>query len=227
VLLQHLAGTQNTGPGPSCCHHHNERPASTSRSRTRTRSSDNVAIFVHHKWNVNSLRRPTSVRIDSSKPRTDTGKPVDTPALPTLPAPSSPRCRPVALSPHVPPPLTHEIRPQRYQKKARGRPAAPPFTPVFFYLPPTHLIINTTLAGVAQSVERVALITAKRSTSRSWVRAPPSAIPISKLIRAAVLLPFVRLIVSASSSILHWHARNCGIPQTQPSGACQLLALFA
>jgi hypothetical protein len=37
---------------------------------------------------------------------------------------------------------------------------------------------NTTLAGVAQSVERVALITAKRSTSRSWVRAPPSAIPI-------------------------------------------------
>jgi hypothetical protein len=36
----------------------------------------------------------------------------------------------------------------------------------------------------------VALITAKRSTSRSWVRAPPSAIPISKLIRAAVLLLF-------------------------------------
>ena len=155
MLLQHLAGTQNTGPGPSCCHHHNERPASTSRSRTRTRSSDNVAIFVHHKWNVNSLRRPTSVRIDSSKPRTDTGKRVDTPALPTLPAPSSPRCRPVALSPHVPPPLTHEIRPQRYQKKARGRPAAPPFTPVFFYLPPTQLIITTTLAGVAQSVEHL------------------------------------------------------------------------
>ena len=39
--------------------------------------------------------------------------------------------------------------------------------------------INNTLAGVAQLVERVALITAKRSTSRSWVRAPPSAIPIS------------------------------------------------
>jgi hypothetical protein len=50
--------------------------------------------------------------------------------------------------------------------------------------------INNTLAGVAQLVERVALITAKRSTSRSWVRAPPSAIPISKLIRAAVLLLF-------------------------------------
>jgi hypothetical protein len=41
------------------------------------------------------------------------------------------------------------------------------------------LNINNTLAGVAQLVERVALITAKRSTSRSWVRAPPSAIPIS------------------------------------------------
>jgi hypothetical protein len=39
--------------------------------------------------------------------------------------------------------------------------------------------INKTLAGVAQLVERVALMTAKRSTSRSWVRAPPSAIPIS------------------------------------------------
>jgi hypothetical protein len=33
------------------------------------------------------------------------------------------------------------------------------------------------LAGVAQLVERVALMTVKRSTSRSWVRAPPSAIP--------------------------------------------------
>jgi hypothetical protein len=52
-----------------------------------------------------------------------------------------------------------------------------------------------TLAGVAQSVERVALITAKRSTSRSWVRAPPSAIPISKLIRAAVLLLFGRPLI--------------------------------
>jgi hypothetical protein len=35
----------------------------------------------------------------------------------------------------------------------------------------------TPLAGVAQLVERVALMTVKRSTSRSWVRAPPSAIP--------------------------------------------------
>ena len=50
--------------------------------------------------------------------------------------------------------------------------------------------INNTLAGVAQLVERVALITAKRSTSRSWVRAPPSAIPISKLLGAAVLFVF-------------------------------------
>ena len=41
-----------------------------------------------------------------------------------------------------------------------------------------NLSINNTLAGVAQLVERVALMTAKRSTSRSWVRAPPSAIPI-------------------------------------------------
>jgi hypothetical protein len=45
---------------------------------------------------------------------------------------------------------------------------------------PIHHLINNTLAGVAQLVERVALITAKRSTSRSWVRAPPSAIPISQ-----------------------------------------------
>jgi hypothetical protein len=76
-------------------------------------------------------------------------------------------------------------------------PAAPFRRPVLFStLPPssppgpsgpTLSSTNTTLAGVAQSVERVALITAKRSTSRSWVRAPPSAIPISKLIRAAVL----------------------------------------
>jgi hypothetical protein len=51
--------------------------------------------------------------------------------------------------------------------------------------------INQTLAGVAQLVERVALMTAKRSTSRSWVRAPPSAIPISKSQVAAVLLLLV------------------------------------
>jgi hypothetical protein len=54
-----------------------------------------------------------------------------------------------------------------------------------------NLAINQPPAGVAQLVERVALMTAKRSTSRSWVRAPPSAIPISRLIRAAVLLLFV------------------------------------
>jgi hypothetical protein len=59
-----------------------------------------------------------------------------------------------------------------------------------------------TLAGVAQSVERVALITAKRSTSRSWVRAPPSAIPISKLNRAAVLLLFGRLLSVCSLRVM-------------------------
>jgi hypothetical protein len=73
-----------------------------------------------------------------------------------------------------------------------------------------------TLAGVAQSVERVALITAKRSTSRSWVRAPPSAIPISKLIREAVLLLFGRPLVACSLPIritvcsLFWHVRTRG-----------------
>lgn len=65
-----------------------------------------------------------------------------------------------------------------------------PTHPVLMYHIFRHNSINNTLAGVAQLVERVALITAKRSTSRSWVRAPPSAIPISKLIRAAVLLLF-------------------------------------
>jgi hypothetical protein len=53
-------------------------------------------------------------------------------------------------------------------------------------------------------VERVALMTAKRSTSRSWVRAPPSAIPISKSQVAAVLLLFcssydVEMVVFLSS----------------------------
>ena len=58
--------------------------------------------------------------------------------------------------------------------------AKSPQHPIVFYLTVTTLSsTNTTLAGVAQSVERVALITAKRSTSRSWVRAPPSAIPIT------------------------------------------------
>jgi hypothetical protein len=92
---------------------------------------------------------------------------------------------------------SREIRPNS------AKPAAPPLNLVFFYFTHAVLSINITLAGVAQSVERVALITAKRSTSRSWVRAPPSAIPISKLIRAAVLLLFVRLVVPVSTSLSH------------------------
>jgi hypothetical protein len=47
------------------------------------------------------------------------------------------------------------------------------------------------LAGVAQSVERVALITAKRSTSRSWVRAPPSAIPMSQAQKSSCSFAFL------------------------------------
>ena len=62
--------------------------------------------------------------------------------------------------------------------------------PVYMYRATSASPSTILRAGVAQLVERVALITAKRSTSRSWVRAPPSAIPISKLIRAAVLLLF-------------------------------------
>jgi hypothetical protein len=68
---------------------------------------------------------------------------------------------------------------RKISRKARKKSAAPPNTPALFYLAVATLSsTNTTLAGVAQSVERVALTTAKRSTSRSWVRAPPSAIPI-------------------------------------------------
>jgi hypothetical protein len=62
---------------------------------------------------------------------------------------------------------------------------------VFFYLTVDPSLINTTLAGVAQSVERVALITAKRSTSRSWVRAPPSAIPISQAHQSSCSFAFL------------------------------------
>ena len=71
-----------------------------------------------------------------------------------------------------------------------------------YWQPPTPSSSIMTLAGVAQSVERVALITAKRSTSRSWVRAPPSAIPISKLNRAAVLLLFGRLLSVCSLRVM-------------------------
>jgi hypothetical protein len=84
----------------------------------------------------------------------------------------------------------------------------PPFNPVYMTSSPNHNLINILRAGVAQLVERVALITAKRSTSRSWVRAPPSAIPISKLIRAAVLLLFCSFDLSVYISTglrLAWH----------------------
>jgi hypothetical protein len=93
---------------------------------------------------------------------------------------------------------------QENRAKASERSPSTPVLPAFLFLPPTHLVINTTLAGVAQSVERVALITAKRSTSRSWVRAPPSAIPMLKLIRAAVLFVFFYLRVIGHFGALTW-----------------------
>jgi hypothetical protein len=76
----------------------------------------------------------------------------------------------------------NQILPEKRQKnsaKSARKKASSPTQPTILNLTVTVLpSTNTTLAGVAQSVERVALITVKRSTSRSWVRAPPSAIPI-------------------------------------------------
>ena len=72
-------------------------------------------------------------------------------------------------------PLLRHFSAKFDRKKSRK---IPTLAPSFHILYHHALIINNTLAGVAQLVERVALMTAKRSTSRSWVRAPPSAIPI-------------------------------------------------
>jgi hypothetical protein len=93
--------------------------------------------------------------------------------------------------------------------------AAPPVLPVFSYHYATHLIINTTLAGVAQSVERVALITAKRSTSRSWVRAPPSAIPILQAHQSSCFFAFWsgQPLGQSSEGLRRWLSEGdgCGI----------------
>jgi hypothetical protein len=107
----------------------------------------------------------------------------------------TPRARPGALS--ITPP-THRLtrlfgasRPNSKRKNVRKK-AHPSTQPTRAGLLPT---ISSTPppAGVAQLVERVALITAKRSTSRSWVRAPPSAIPISKLIQSSCSFAFLVL----------------------------------
>jgi hypothetical protein len=91
-------------------------------------------------------------------------------------------------SPHGPPPLTRTKfcrKSARKIVKARKK-SLQPHPPAFLDLTVTTLSsTNITLAGVAQSVERVALITAKRSTSRSWVRAPPSAIPIIQALQSS------------------------------------------
>jgi hypothetical protein len=108
VLLQHLAGTQNTGPGPSWL------PATSTplrRSRSRiTRSSDNVAIYQARQAQV--LRRSTStVPVDLSPDRFLRGSKPALQANPSMhqhlvlspsPVPWS-----ITLSPHVPPPLTY------------------------------------------------------------------------------------------------------------------------
>jgi hypothetical protein len=128
-------------------------------------------------YNFNDLPNEHLTAVDRSDPS------VAYPGVPCCPSRSVDRfavrlCRRLRSGPRAP--LGQE-KVQENRAKASERSPSTPVLPAVLSLPPTHLITNTTLAGVAQSVERVALTTAKRSTSRSWVRAPPSAIPISKL----------------------------------------------
>ena len=119
----------------------------------------------------------------------------------------------------------YEIRPEKSldtRSNSKKKSAAPPFSSAFLYLSPSHPSINTTLAGVAQSVERVALITAKRSTSRSWVRAPPSAIPIIQAQQSSCsfafclfdhagrffALPSISVASQANSTIVPYNVRS-------------------
>jgi hypothetical protein len=89
---------------------------------------------------------------------------------------------PIAIDSNPTAQTTTQIPPEKIPGKfgqvRKENPDAPQHPTVLYLTVTTLSSTNTTLAGVAQSVERVALITAKRSTSRSWVRAPPSAIPI-------------------------------------------------
>ena len=176
-------------------------PATTSAPLRRSRWNTHTT-HVTCSSGTNALRstsnrpgKPTLVRAGLSETPVDTS--IDTNAAPTSKAVQL--IQPCQRTDHL---RWVQVRPERSQENRpdpRKKSAAPPFTPAFLDLiVATPSSTNTTLAGVAQSVERVALITAKRSTSRSWVRAPPSAIPMSKLIRAAVLLLFVRLTVLAS-----------------------------
>jgi hypothetical protein len=116
VLLQHLAGTQNTRPGPSWLGSH-KHPASTKSFNNHSEfgqcshlssSSSTSATTI----NVNSPGRPQSGSIPARLQTGTTGKPIDAPTLSPSPIPWS-----ITLSPHVPPPLTHGIRPEKSQEK--------------------------------------------------------------------------------------------------------------
>ena len=156
-------------------------PATTSAPLRRSRWNTHTT-HVTCSSGTNALRstsnrpgKPTLVRAGLSETPVDTS--IDTNAAPTSKAVQL--IQPCQRTDHL---RWVQVRPERSQENRpdpRKKSAAPPFTPAFLDLiVATPSSTNTTLAGVAQSVERVALITAKRSTSRSWVRAPPSAIPI-------------------------------------------------
>jgi hypothetical protein len=98
-----------------------------------------------------------------------------------------------------PTPLT---RPKFCREKSQENSAKSPQHPTFFYLAITTLSsTNTTLAGVAQSVERVALINSKEINLKVVGSSPTFGYSYHiKLIRAAVLFPFLpdmRLLVRA------------------------------
>jgi hypothetical protein len=138
--------------------------------------------------NVDGLDNRSSARICFVQSRTNTinnyhhnfthwtqGKTPHTKPIPAHPADRSNRTD----HHRCPDPKFCQKKSQENSAKSARESQTPPQRPTVLNLTVTTLSsTNTTLAGVAQSVERVALITAKRSTSRSWVRAPPSAIPI-------------------------------------------------
>jgi hypothetical protein len=106
----------------------------------------------------------------------------------------------------------NQILPEKRQENSAKstRKVSSPTQPTVLNLVVTTLSsTNTTLAGVAQSVERVALTTAKRSTSRSWVRAPPSAIPIIQAHQSSC--SFALLISGLTRGSWLLFGRCCGV----------------
>jgi hypothetical protein len=162
-----------------------------SHSGTRSRSLENTAL-------TSNVDHPSTWTC-SGEPRTDSQQPPLSPCLAGTQG-KTPDPTPIDRDRFQPNRTAHpadptpKFRRKKFQEnsaKSQEKPAVPTSPTIFYLIVTTLSSTNTTLAGVAQSVERVALINSKEINLKVVGSSPTFGYSYHiKLIRAAVLFCF-------------------------------------